>query len=248
MKPGLSSCAIQIDNPRDVADRTRPLWGCVIHTTGSGLARLWKQRGQPGDLLEFATAFYADPGNYAPHYLIGHAGTIVQIANEKEKMPHVGTRGSKGENRREQYLSWEWTGLVSYSALYQWNLQWSTGAPDRSYKSPFHLFPGSSVNNIYVGIENIPVTGTSARPMRPGLRFTQAQHDANIRLVVNIAIRNGLPKGWASSPRLVGHEDVGLIDRHDKGGGWDPGALRAQPYFDMNYVRLGASVSDLVLR
>jgi hypothetical protein len=39
---------------------------------------------------------------------------------------------------------------------------------------------------------------------------------------------------------LVGHEDVGLLDRMDKNGGWDPGALRAAPYFDMARVRRAA--------
>jgi hypothetical protein len=246
---GWSKVAVQIDNPRDVADRTAPIFGIVLHTTGSGLAKLWKKRGKPGDLLEFATAFYANPENYAPHYLIGHDGTIVQIANEKEKMPHVGTRGPKGENRREQYLSGEWKSLVSPVALNEWQLRWVDGAIDgKSYKSPFHLFPGASVNNVYVGVENIPVTGTDAIPAGPRLRFTMAQHDANIRLAVDIAIRNHFPKGWARSPRLVGHEDVGFIDRHDKGGGWDCGALRARPYFDFNFVRLGCRPSDLVLR
>lgn len=249
MKAGVCSFAVQIDNPRDVANRTAAIFSVVLHTTGSGLAKLWKKRGKPGDLLEFATAFYADPQNYAPHYLIGHDGTIVQIANERERMPHVGTRGPKGENRREQYLSGAWKSLVSPVALNEWQLRWTDGAIDgKSYTSPFHLFPGSSVNNVAVGIENIPVTGTAAIPMRPGLYFTGAQHVANIRLCTDIAIRNKFPRGWARSPRLLGHEDAGFIDRHDAGGGWDPGSVRAKPYFDMNFVRLGCSVSDLVPR
>lgn len=246
--PGLSPCAVQIDNPRDVADRTAPIFGIVLHTTGSGLAKLWVKRGKPGTLEEFAVAFYADPENYAPHYLIAHDGTIFQIANEKERMPHVGTKGPKGENRRKQYLSGEWETVVSTVALDRWQYAWRSSHTSKNYASPFHLFPGSSVNNVTMGIENIPTTGTSAEPMRSGLRFTREQHLANIRLCVDIAIRNKFPKGWARSPRLLGHEDVGLIDRHDKGGGWDPGWLREKPYFDFEYVRAGCAVSDLVPR
>ena len=33
------------------------------------------------------------------------------------------------------------------------------------------------------------------------------------------------------SPRLVGHEDIEPLERWNKQGGWDPGALRVKPKF-----------------
>jgi N-acetyl-anhydromuramyl-L-alanine amidase AmpD len=74
--------------------------------------------------------------------------------------------------------------------------------------------------------------------MRPGLRFTKAQHETIARLAWDIAHRNAWPSNerWWRSPRLLGHEDITPLSRHDKNGGWDPGALREKPFFDWKYV------------
>jgi hypothetical protein len=74
--------------------------------------------------------------------------------------------------------------------------------------------------------------------MRAGLRFTRAQHDTVAAPAIDIVDRNGWPSGeeWWRTPRLLGHEDLKPISRHDKGGGWDPGYLRDEPYFDWSYV------------
>ena len=40
----------------------------------------------------------------------------------------------------------------------------------------------------------------------------------------------------ANAQRLLGHEDLTPISRHDKKGGWDPGGLREVPYFDWEHV------------
>jgi N-acetyl-anhydromuramyl-L-alanine amidase AmpD len=73
--------------------------------------------------------------------------------------------------------------------------------------------------------------------MRPGLLFTEAQHRALVALGRDLAARHGWPAGWGRTPRLVGHEDVQLLERQDAGGGWDPGALRAKPYIDFEFIR-----------
>jgi hypothetical protein len=79
---------------------------------------------------------------------------------------------------------------------------------------------------------------TDATPLRPGLRFTKAQHDSVARLAVDVARRNHWPANeeWWRSPRLLGHEDLTPITRKDSKGGWDPGYLRERPYFDWDYV------------
>lgn len=110
------------------------------------------------------------------------------------------------------------------------------------------LLPGTrTVNSCYVRVECVPcvfhsddglVTGDGVEPMRPGLRFTRAQHDTVAALAVDVARRNGWPEGktWWRTSRLVGHEDLTPISRHDRNGGWDPGGLRDDPYFDWEYV------------
>ena len=58
-----------------------------------------------------------------------------------------------------------------------------------------------------------------------------------ISLAIDCAARHGWPKGWHRTSRLLSHEDVQPIRRHDRGGGWDIGWLRAAPYFDLEFVR-----------
>lgn len=92
------------------------------------------------------------------------------------------------------------------------------------------------------GVEMLPIVrgnrDPSVAPFRPGLLFTQAQHDSAAALYRLLRERHGWPEG-PPGPRLVGHEDVQPIERHDKGGGWDPGSRRARPYWDDAYVRAG---------
>lgn len=232
---GWSSIAVRADEPRDVRDRA-VVWGVALHTTGSGLVSLWKKRVATGhfegNLLEFAVAWYTDPDNYAAHYVVGHDGTAVQIANDFERMPHIGME----PRRRAQYLSGDWLTIVPPKVAEAWCKAW----PGK--RSPAHLYPSYAPNEDYVGIEMIPTTGTDAVPMYVGARFTQAQHEAAADLAWDIATRHRFPAEWwkaPSSSRLVGHEDVGLLDRFDRGGGWDPGALRAgrTAHFSMSHVR-----------
>jgi hypothetical protein len=81
------------------------------------------------------------------------------------------------------------------------------------------------------------ITDHEFTPMRAGLRFTRAQHETIARLAWDIAQRHGWPAGaWWRTARLVGHEDLTPLSRHDANGGWDPGGLRDAPYFDWQFV------------
>ena len=112
---------------------------------------------------------------------------------------------------------------------------WKAAWPGK--KHPWTLFPSRHPNTDLVGVEMIPIgSGVGGEPMRPGLLFTAAQHDAAAQLAIHIAQTNGFPTGWWTGSRLLGHEDVSL-DRQQKAGGWDPGFLRAAPYFDLAWVR-----------
>ncbi len=52
-------------------------------------------------------------------------------------------------------------------------------------------------------------------------------------LAVDVATRNGFAgePGWSQTGRLVGHEDLTPVSRHNRAGGWNPGALRGMPRF-----------------
>ena len=205
--------------------RKEPVYGLVVHTTGSGVpAKALKNRR---GALETAVEIY-ERGPNAAHYVIAHDGVIAQILPDDVIGWHVGG----GAAKREQYLSGAWEQACAPAAVAAWKRAWP------GVKSPQHLFPGTSVNAIYVGVELIPtIKGLGTPSPTSGGVFTEKQYLALVALGTDLAQRHGWPALWARTPRLVGHEDVGLLDRHDAGGGWDPGTLREHPVFDFERVR-----------
>lgn len=131
-----SSLAVQAVRQRDVDDRTRPVFGVAVHTTGSGIVNL--ARRLKVDPLEKAVAYYENPDNYFPAYVIGYDGTIIQIADEKERAQHIGFE------QRSSYLDGSWKTRVPPEVVTMWKARWP------QFKSPAHLFPGSSPNNCVV--------------------------------------------------------------------------------------------------
>jgi hypothetical protein len=213
----------------------RKVWGCLVHTTGGGVtakARAkWRGLSHP---LDVALAVYIDFQNGAagyfwggPGYVIDHDGSIHQIAPDEVRTEHAGS------GNRMLYHTGSWVNRVAPEVVAQWKRRWAV-------KHPYAMFPSTSPNIDYVGVEMIPVgDGFGGLPMAPGLRFTKYQHNAAIALGRDLAERHGWPDGWQNTGRLLGHEDVDPIERSDNLGGWDPGAMRAAPYFDFDYVKRG---------
>lgn len=232
MKLSYSPLATRVtDGVRDPAlARLREVFGALLHTTGRGVvAQAKAQKRRP---IEVALDVYIDSQNGAngyywggPAYVIDHDGKRYQIAPDEAVTAHAG-----GGNR-DAYMSGHWEAKCSGAALAAWRTRWPT------YKHPYQLFPSKSPNVNYVGIEMIPIGYGFGSSMRPGLLFTKEQHDSAAELVADIAARHGFPDGWHKTSRLLGHEDVDILNRMDSHGGWDPGALRQQPYFDFAYVR-----------
>lgn len=227
-----SPIAKRVEGARDPAkavDRGSP-WGVLLHTTGRGIvAQAQREKREP---IDVALEVYIDSQNGAngylwggPHYVLDHDGKCYQIAPDNALTAHAG-----GGNR-EAYLSGYWTAKCSGAALSAWRAKWP------GYMHPYALFPSKSPNRDFAGIEMIPVGSGFGLPMRPGLLFTKEQHDAAALLAADIAKRAGFPDGWQRTSRFLGHEDVDILNRMDSHGGWDPGFLRAQPYFDFAYVR-----------
>lgn len=218
-----------VRDPKLAVDRGEA-WGALLHTTGRGIvAEAAADKRTP---LEVALEKYIEMQNGSqgykwggPHYVIPHDGKAHQIAPDDALMAHAG-----GGNR-PAYLSGHWKGKCSGATLAAWSKAWPKHA------HPYALFPSKSPNHDYVGIEMIPCGAGFGYPMRPGLLFTKEQHDSAAALVAELGVRHGWPAGWQHTSRLLGHEDVDILERMDSHGGWDPGYLRAQPYFDFDYVR-----------
>jgi N-acetyl-anhydromuramyl-L-alanine amidase AmpD len=220
---GRSPLAAPAARMRELRPRRRAAFGVALHTTGDGLPA--SAASHQLDPLALAETTYTRDGAYCPHYVVDGKGRIRQIVDELEHAEHIG-RYVAGVDRRPQYLSGHWRSLLPPGVAARWQAAWP------AYASPYHLFPGESPNEVYVGIELIPV-----HPPPAGVRFTTPQLASAAALVAEIGARHGWPAPWWSGARLIGHEDVGIIDRHDDGGGWDPGWLRGAPYFDFPAFR-----------
>lgn len=213
--------------PRDGA-----VFGLAVHTTGSGVVEKALKAGK--DPVELAVQVYksaiANPDPNARssgNYVGGYDGKLIQIVDEALKANHIGLSDPAGW--RDKCLAGTWGGAVPLTVSALWKKAWP------EFKSPVHLFPGSSANVAYIGLELVPVTkGCGAEPMKPGLLFTRAQHDLVVRLWKDIAARHGLTY---QKNRLVGHEDINPANRCTSEGCWDPGYLRPSPSFDFDYVR-----------
>jgi N-acetylmuramoyl-L-alanine amidase len=202
-------------------------FGLAVHTTGRGLATaLLKKLGRMPNAQEvLALALRTYAAGFGPGYVGGLGGELYQVAADDRVAQHIG--GS-----REEYLSGSWKLVTKQRAVDHWQRAWP------AYDSPQHLFPGKSANEAYIGLELIPVTGVSGVvPVSPGETFTAAQYELVRSLCADLEVRHSWPAGWRRSARLVGHEDVGILDRHDAGGGWDPGALRDEPRWRWERVR-----------
>jgi hypothetical protein len=222
-----SSLATQVKDLVPDKPRGRPVFGLVVHTTGRGICEQAMKHGV--DVLEHAVAYYrAAP--YSAHYVIGYDGEIVQITADDRRVPHVGVSAEE----RKLYLSGLWVKerRLAVMPLKLWRGRWGYG------KSPQHLFPGPSVNGDYVGVELPPLRDPPIIGRMQGLWYTAKQHVAVARLADDLRKRHGWPTfpTQLPCPRLLGHEDLDAFGRWDKGGGWDPGALRAAPRFDWNLV------------
>jgi N-acetyl-anhydromuramyl-L-alanine amidase AmpD len=230
MPLGLSSLAMPIDNLKAASPRSGGVYGIAVHQTGESIVEEAIKKGV--DPLQHAIAYYDSPGAYYAHYVVGHDGTIAQITDEGLKAPHIGFL----REDHDAFLDGSWASRLPDALVTRWRARW----PD--FKSPADLFPGPSPNDVYVGVEMLPLSGdlSSRASWLPTARFTEAQHRAVKALALDIAARWGLPEEWWTGGRLVGHEDVNPLERHttDPAACWDPGYLRDEPWFDFDWLRM----------
>lgn len=255
-----SPLAIQAAKQWDAGDRPKAWqgreYGLVVHTTGGGLPAKARARGLYPTTLG-TSVYYASHGC---HYLCGWRGLdgdLLQLADDREQAQGVGVRADAPDAnqwRSVQRGAGAWERDLPGDLVARWRRRWP------GWSNPLDLLPGTSTANApYLHLELIPCVFseggklvTAAEPMRAGLRFTRAQHDAVVALACDLAARKGwhdpsAPASWWRTPRLLGHEDLTPLSRHDRDGGWDPGSLRPAPYFDWTYVLEQIAVRHRVL-
>lgn len=247
--PGESIYAIRAPHMHTNKPRS-PKWlgaefGLIAHTTGSQLPADAHLAGLYPTVIAVDRYFKSR----GPHYVCGwrgyEGGDLLQVANEhiqsngvrtteRKRKGKIVQKGQRNSERGEYKGSWEKD--LPPSLVKRLKKRWP------GMRSPLRLLPASP-NICMIQCEMIPcvfwVNGekrVGAVPMRKGLKFTKAQHDTIAFLAVDIADRKGWPDGWHRTPRLGGHSDYTPISRHNSGGGWDPGGLRAKPFFDWDYV------------
>lgn len=210
-----------------------PVFGAFTHTTGAGLP-LAAERKRRDPKLD-AVDIYNE--THGCNYVVGWDGEVIQVADETEQAMGVGI--SPGQPDQWASVSagrGRWKDALPPDLVRRWIERWP------GFANPLDLLPGTQYANApYVQIEMIPcVFGSHSTvmpaPAGPGLRFTHHQHDSIAKLYVDLARRHSWPDEWWRTPRMLGHEDVSPLPRHDAGGGWDPGWLRAAPYFDWSHV------------
>jgi hypothetical protein len=228
---GISHLAHIFNHLHTGPDRTADVYGVTLHQTGESLPEEALKHG--ADVLQYAVEYYTKPDSYCAHYVIGWDGEIGAVADEAAKMSHVGFLPAD----RQAFLDGSWVNKLPLELVAAWRAHWP------HYESPAHVFPGPSPNNVYVGIEMLPLVdgcGFSPPTWLPFGKFTQEQHDSVVALTMDIAQRQQLPDRWHLSARLTTHEDLNPLQRTTKHppAGWDPGWLRPLPWFDVGWVRM----------
>lgn len=201
----------------------------VTHTTGRSLPTTARKRGEYPTVT--AVNYYS--GSRGCHYVNGYrghkGGDLLQMAHENEQAHGVGT-----SDQRASIFGRRWEKDLPPSLVERWKERWP------GYANPLDLLPGTkTANSCCLHVECIPLTKEwIAKGFEPhgDTLFTYEQHRTVAALYCDVAKRNGWSDEWWRTPAMLGHEDLCPIDRHDRRGGWDPGWLRASPYFDWYLV------------
>lgn len=207
MQPGL----IEVyDRQRKGAARKGKVLGVCVHTTGTGVVEAAKSKSL--DPTYEAVRRYLRPGEPFAHAVIGTDGRVVQVAPFERIAWHAGITDAQAK----LYASGAWRKRVAPEALALWDARW----PGK--KGPLDIVAGPW-NHTLIGVELVP-TG-SAKYVGADKVYTGAQYESLVLLI------DGLREMFGDLV-LVGHEDIEPLERCNAGGGWDPGAMRLEPWFD----------------
>lgn len=232
---GYSRVAILSKKAWDGKNRPRgwrgEVYGLAVHTTGRGMPEKAAKAGKSP--LERAENYYSR--SHGCNYLCGYAGIaggdLIQMSHENKQANGIGTL-----DQRKSILSGDWEGDLPSQLVLRLKMRWP------GYANPLDLLPGTKTcNPAYLHLECLPLIpafeNEFIKPAFEGSMFTMAQYESIAELACDIAERNNWPDEWWRTPRLLGHEDLSPLTRHNKkGGAWDPGYLRKPMQFDWSVV------------
>ena len=187
--------------------------GWLIHTTGDGIPSKYYKANhlQPNTLLSYAVSVYEGMAE-GPHFVIAPDGSYAAIRDVKGVAWHAGISAEE----RQLFLTghWETSKKLIDGIVDWWQHRWPT------YKSPSHLYPSTSVNKDYIGIELVPAGTYVNNSWAPVLAHGRATVGPRGRFTINqyVTLAKLVPYGLSAN-RFLGHEDVNPITRP----GWDPG-------------------------
>jgi N-acetyl-anhydromuramyl-L-alanine amidase AmpD len=201
------------------AHGARTPWGIMLHTTGDGIPA--KAHQAPLEPLQTAFAVYGAMRE-GPGYVIAPSGAVARLRPDDQVAWHCGVSPVE----RRDFLSGHWEALAKPGVAGWWKARWP------GVLTPSHLYPSTSPNHDYIGVELIPcgtfVKGNSGS-WKPVFgepiggergRFTGAQYTAAALLCLTLCRAHSIP--MHSPGRVLGHEDVNPLTRP----GWDPGDLQ----------------------
>jgi len=213
-----SPLALRIPKPRETGKREMTI-GLCVHVTGVGI---YAGKRTEKQALDRALDIYAGKNAPFAHYVIGRDGTLYQIADDAMRAWHAGI----DREQRGIYSSGAWRRKVSSDVYAAWRQSFPT------FDDPLDLVRGRDPNDVYVSVELQSGPRSSDVP-------TDEQYVKLRDLILDVWDDFDLPKWskWDGTPwigfwpmmrregRLVGHEDVEPLERTNRSGGWDPGAL-----------------------
>lgn len=203
----------------------RKPFGVMLHTTGDGVpARAYSDEIDP---LEAGRLIYGTMKE-GPHYCISPDGSIDRYREPDQVAYHCGVSALD----RRDFLSGHWEAKVPRDLVSWWKARWP------GVLNPSHLYPSTSANLDYIGIELIPCgtylkgNGGSWKPVfgKPigGAkgRFTGAQYVASALLSLQLSVDYSIM--LRKTGRVVEHSDINPITRP----GWDIGGFAG--FWDWN--------------
>ena len=222
----ISPLAITLRGLRKAPHRMRgaPLQ-IVVHCTSRGPFTKSKAGNYRKPAIAYALDHYLKRTEGFPHYVVDFNGTIYATCDERFIAHHAGWVHTGGRALFEK---------PTWVAPAWWLNVWSK----YGFNRPTDLLPASAngPNSRSIGIELLVGPRLTLADA-----YTEQQYQSLARLILDIEKRHPeFSITSAPSRELVGHEDYSPVasdgGRANRGGGWDPGAHRTDPYFSWEKV------------
>ncbi len=224
----------------NIGKRKRPLYGFVIHATGSGIVTRALDRNQNPNLA--VCDYYDEPDANAPHAVV----SWLDGEPLRWVIPADGENVDVWVISPDEYRAWhagiskKWIRRYGEDGGWRCWIKTRDGIeempePDDRYNSwgkrwpnangPLELVPGNDPNQVCLGVEVVVPVAKTARGGWRRLPFSERQHDATAWWVAQKIAEHEMSHEDRES-FCLGHGDLHPVARYAAWGEWDPGAPR----------------------